>query len=47
MFAWLTMEEVFIITWTGAIIGGVLLGFGTYWLFNGVLKDEDGSNFEG
>ena len=29
----LTMEETFIVTWGGTILGGIILGFLTYWMF--------------
>ena len=46
MFARLSMKAMFIVTWTGAIATGAILGFVTHWLFDNDSTDEDSSKHE-
>lgn len=41
MFEFMTMEEVFIVTWGGAIILGIVLGFLAYRIFEKDNKKEN------
>lgn len=41
IFASMTMEEVFIVTWVGAILVGCILGFLGYWIFEKNNKEND------